>query len=100
MLNLTNSPREMRDQRHERETQKTQVGSAAISFRNPESAQPVAAHAAAGEADATRMAIHHHPAISGYCVECGHETTSIVKSTPTKAEFLCPPCGRAIREAI
>ena len=61
MLNLTNSPREMRDQLH---------------------------------------AIHHHPAISGPCVECGHETTSIVKSTPTKAEFLCPPCGRAIREAI
>jgi hypothetical protein len=37
-------------------------------------------------------------AISGPCVQCRKETESIVRGDSKGVVFLCPPCGKAIRE--
>jgi hypothetical protein len=36
--------------------------------------------------------------ISGPCVECRQETESVVRGDVNSVVFLCPPCGKAIRE--
>jgi hypothetical protein len=36
--------------------------------------------------------------ISGPCIECGKETESVVRGDVNGVVFLCPPCGKAIRE--
>jgi hypothetical protein len=36
--------------------------------------------------------------ISGPCIECGKETESVVRGDMNSVVFLCPPCGKAIRE--
>jgi hypothetical protein len=36
--------------------------------------------------------------ISGPCVECRKETESVVRGSTNSVVFLCPPCGKAIRE--
>jgi predicted RNA-binding Zn-ribbon protein involved in translation (DUF1610 family) len=58
---------------------------------------------ALGWTDADTRPSHSAPItalrIAGACVECGRETKSLVKARPGVAAFLCPPCGREIREA-
>lgn len=36
--------------------------------------------------------------ISGPCVQCRKETESVVRADANSVMFLCPPCGKAIRE--
>jgi hypothetical protein len=36
--------------------------------------------------------------ISGPCVCCRKETESVVRGDVNSVVFLCPPCGKAIRE--
>jgi hypothetical protein len=36
--------------------------------------------------------------ISGPCFECRKETESVVRGDSNSVVFLCPPCGKAIRE--
>jgi hypothetical protein len=36
--------------------------------------------------------------ISGPCIECRQETESVVRGDVNSVVFLCPPCGKAIRE--
>jgi hypothetical protein len=97
--NLTDSPREMRNQLHEREIQEY-VGTSHDIGRYSELAQCIAARTSAVTADAARLAVVGHPEIQGPCVECGRQTGSIVRSSGKRAEFLCPPCGKTMREAI
>lgn len=36
--------------------------------------------------------------ISGPCFECRTDTESVVRRDVNSVVFLCPPCGKAIRE--
>jgi hypothetical protein len=36
--------------------------------------------------------------ISGPCFECRKETESVVRGDVNSVVFLCPPCGKAVRE--
>jgi len=36
--------------------------------------------------------------VSGPCIQCRKETESVVRADANTVVFLCPPCGKAIRE--
>jgi hypothetical protein len=36
--------------------------------------------------------------ISGPCIECRKDTESVVRGDSNSVVFLCPPCGKAIRD--